>query len=463
MKIQDKTRQLIIILLAIISVAVSSSCKKFLDKKNNASLVVPTTLADMQALLDAETMNELRTPCYGEVSSDEYFLKPDTYSSLDLGNQKRYTWRYYFFGTGNDWSACYTPVYTSNLVLDMIKNISRTENNQQRWDNVKGSALFYRSYYFLCLLWNYAKAYDNTTASNDLGIALRLTSNFNVPSIRSSNEECYQQIISDTKAAIPLLPSLPLHPFRPSKAAAYGLLARCYLSMRQYSNALLYADSCLQLKGGLMNFNADPEIDVSNLDHPVFKRFNKETIFYTEMNFYFYFYITAGDSRIDTSLMQAYAPEDLRLSNFYQRNNDSYHSFTGSYTGSSYTMFSGIATDEMYLIRAECLVREGKIQKGLADINTLLETRFKESSFIPYTADTQQEALTLVLEERKKELVMRGLRWIDLKRINKEGANITLKRKTGEGEYILLPNANFYALPIPEDIIKLTGMPQNPL
>jgi tetratricopeptide (TPR) repeat protein len=345
----------------------------------------------------------------------------------------------------------------------MLKDITRTKENSESWDNIKGSAMFYRSYYFLCLLWNYAKAYDSTTAGKDLGIALRLTSNFNVPSTRASNKECYNQIINDTKASLSLLPPLSQHTFRPSKAAAYGLLARCYLSMRQYDKALLYADSCLRITDNLMNYNSDQEIDVSNPINPVFKRFNKETIFYTEMNYYFYFYITSGDSRIDTSLIQLYSSDDMRLLNFYSKNSDSFYSFTGSYSGNNYTMFSGIATDEMYLTRAECYIRKGEINKGLNDINTLLETRYKESTYVPYEETSQQEALNLVLEERRKELVMRGSRWMDLKRLNKEGSNITLRRKTDEGEYVLLPNANFYALPIPEDIIKLTGMPQNDL
>ena len=398
------------ILLAIISGCSLLSCKKFLDKKNDASLVVPNTLADMQALLDAQTMNLIRTPCYGEVSSDEYFLKPETYHAMDNGNQKRYTWRYYFFGTSNDWSSCYTPVYVSNLVLEMTKNITRTKKNAESWDNIKGSALFYRSYYFLSLLWNYAKAYDSATAGNDLGIALRLTSNFNVLSTRASNEDCYNKIIEDTKASISLLPPLPQHLLRPSKAAAYGLLARCYLSMRQYNNALLYADSCLQITDNLINYNSDEDIDVSNPINPVFKRFNKETIFYTEMNYNFYFYVTSGDSRIDTSLIQLYSPDDMRLVNFYSKNSDNFYSFTGSYSGNNYTMFSGIATDEMYLTRAECYIRKGEINKGLNDINTLLETRYKEGTYVPYEETSQQEALHLILEERRTELVMRGLR-----------------------------------------------------
>jgi starch-binding outer membrane protein, SusD/RagB family len=63
--------------------------------------------------------------------------------------------------------------------------------------------------------------------------------------------------------------------------------------------------------------------------------------------------------------------------------------------------------------------------------------------------------------ERRKELTMRGLRWIDIKRLNKEGAGIVLKRLIGDKTYTLQPNDPRYALPLPADIILNTGMQQN--
>lgn len=454
-------------LIAICSIAfaiILSSCNKYLDKKFNSSLVTPSTLSDLQALLDdAGNMNQQRTACFGEVSCDEYFLRPADYDGLDNGNQKRYTWRYYFFGTGNDWSACYLPIYNTNLVLDLIKNIPPNSANQEAWNNVKGSALFYRSYYFLQLLWDYAKTYDSTTADKDLGIALRLTSDFNTPSVRASNQQSYQRVIEDTKASIPLLPATPRQVMRPSKAAAYGLLARCYLSMRDYNSALLYADSCLQIKNSLMDYNGDAEIPTGITANVPFTQFNKETIFYTEMNSYFYIYLTSITSRMDTSLLKLYDQNDLRLPAYYSVNTDGYRSFKGSYTANNYIMFSGIATDEMYLTRAECYIRENQLQKGLDDLNTLLAKRYSTGTFSPLFISSQQAALDTVLLERRKELVMRGMRWMDLKRLNKEGANIMLKRVENDGTYTLQPNANYYALPLPEDIVRLTGMPQNPL
>jgi starch-binding outer membrane protein, SusD/RagB family len=56
---------------------------------------------------------------------------------------------------------------------------------------------------------------------------------------------------------------------------------------------------------------------------------------------------------------------------------------------------------------------------------------------------------------------MRGLRWIDIKRLNKEGAGIVLKRLIGDKTYTLQPNDPRYALPLPADIILNTGMQQN--
>src|SRR6185312_8637460 len=117
------------------------------------------------------------------------------------------------------------------------------------------SALFFRAYYFGQLAWVYAKAYDKSTAGKDLGIALRLTSDFNVTSTRATVEETYQKIVADAQESVMYLPELPEHPYRPSKAAAYGLLARTYLSMRQYDSAFRYADLCLGLQNSLLNYN----------------------------------------------------------------------------------------------------------------------------------------------------------------------------------------------------------------
>src|SRR6185295_14803650 len=125
--------------------------------------------------------------------------------------------------------------------LEAIEAIPRTGTNATKWDNVKGSALFFRSYYFLWLAWTYAKAYDKNTSNSDLGIVLRVVSDYNVPDVRASVEESYRRIITDTKGSVPLLPDIPLHCLRPSKGAAYGLLARTYLSMREYDSAFKYS------------------------------------------------------------------------------------------------------------------------------------------------------------------------------------------------------------------------------
>ena len=453
-------RFILVIFSAVIALC---SCKKFLNKKPDASLIVPATLSDMQKLLDDDgTMNELRTPCYGEISSDDYFLPQSNYNASLTSYQYWYTWRNYFVPNGsNDWSAGYQPIYKANLVLDLIGDIHQNSINKADWNNVKGAALFFRSYYFLCLLWNYAKAYDPATADKDPGIVLRLTSNFNVKSVRATNQQSYMQVVNDALSSIKLLPKYAQLPTRPSKEAAYGLLARCYFSMRDYRRALLYADSCLQLNSQLMDYNGDDDIpDGINSSSP-FKIFNKEIIFYSEMNTFYGALYKRSTSRIDTTLYSSYSDNDLRKVAYFKSNADGYKQFKGTYGVYSSTFFSGIATDEMYLIRSESYIRMGELQSGMDDLNKLLSKRYESGTFEPISIPDQNKALQVVLNERRKELVMRGLRWMDIKRLNKENKNIILKRVEDDGVYTLMPNDGFYALPIPDDIIELTGIPQN--
>jgi hypothetical protein len=246
---------------------------------------------------------------------------------------------------------------------------------------------------------------------------------------------------------------------RPSRAAAYGLLSRVYLSMRMYDSSLKYASACLSIQKGLMNFNGDADITELSGAAP-FRKFNKETIFYTEMNGSVFLH-TYSNCFIDTVLYSLFDSNDLRKEAYFESNNG-YDKFKGSYSGSRNILFTGIATDEIYLTVAECMIRTDKVAEGLDILNQLMLTRWNTNvTFVPLTAATKKEALDLVLMERRKELLIRGLRWMDIKRLNKEGFNITPERKFGGMTFKLPPNDNRYALPIPSDIISLTGMKQN--
>jgi len=454
-----KTLNVAILILTVIFVQLFS-CKKYLDEKPDKGIVVPRTLTDLQALLDNSTqMNVVATPNFGESSADDYFLTPNSYNSFPSDYKNIYTWKRgdYFFQ--NDWSFAYTAIYNSNYCLEILRTIPVTSANQTQWNNVKGSALFYRSYYFLNLMWVYAKAFDESSANSDLGIVLRLASDFNIPSVRSSVKDCYQRIIQDGIDAISYLPDYSIHVMRPSKVAAYGLLARAYLSMRAYDSAFKYSNLCLHLKSDLINFNGDADINGSISNNTPFMKYNKETIFYAEMNKTYYVILPGSRAKIDTTLYASYASNDRRKPAFFKLINP-YYQFKGSYAASPTTLFSGIATDEMFLTRAECYARLNYKDSALIDLNTLLGRRY-DATFVPVTAATAQDALNYILIERRKELCMRGLRWIDIKRLNKEGKNIVLTRVAGGQTYTLQPNSNYYALPLPRDIIQESGIPQN--
>jgi len=451
-------------LMGLILVSVVS-CKKFLDKKYSNSLVIPESVEDLQKILDDPTrMNTTMTPALGTASSDDYFLPQNLFDGIsDQKDKDFYLWQLPTYMYPNDWAKGYGMVYNANYCLEMLEKNIRTAQNGEAWDNVKGSALFFRAYSFLNLTWNYAKAFDENTSATDLGICLRLTSDFNKRSVRANVKDSYEQVINDAKESVSYLPISSLHPYRPSRTAAYGLLARAFLSMRRYDEAFKYADSSLRFRNDLIDLkvNNTSDFGTPSATFP-FKAFNKEVIFHTEMyTQWINNLFTVSRARIDTALYATFAATDIRKTAFFNPNPPSpYFNFKGSYFGSAIP-FSGIATDEMYLTRAECFARAGNKDAAMTDLNAVLIKRHT-SAFTPLGAIDAADALNKILLERRKELLFRGLRWMDIKRLNKEGANIVLKRIIGGKTYTLEPNSNRYALPLPTDIISIGGLPQNP-
>lgn len=450
-----KIKNAIFIAMAITSLPVMS-CSKVLNEKSDQSLVVPQSVADYQATLDNTTTMNNKSASWDELAADNFYLPASSFNSQSLLSQDAYLWiPFVYNGPYNDWANLYNVVYLCNLALEGTGKIQQTDANRDSWNNVKGAALFYRAQSFLQATVIFCKAYDSATAVSDYGVALRLSSDFNLPSTRANMKDTYKQIINDLKTAIPLLPVTPVTVYRPSKPAAYALLARVYLSMRDYPDAGKYADSCLQLKNDLMDYNT---LTLSSLTP--FKQLNKEVIFQRIVSSYSLAAIAPTSNRVDTLLYQSYDDKDLRKQAFFYPLAPG-DIFKGTYNGNISSIFTGIATDEVYLMRAECYARENQTEKAMDDLNTLLKTRWKAGAYVPSTAGSSLDALNIILRERRKELIFRCLRWMDIKRLNKEGGNISLTRVINGKVYTLPPNDNRFALPLPQDIINLSGMPQN--
>src|SRR5690606_32298617 len=213
--------------------------------------------------------------------------------------------------------------------------------------------------------------------------------------------------------------------------AAYALLARIYWSMNEFGAAANYADSCLQLKSELLNY-----ADINPAPASPFERLNREVIFhamqvFTSTNGLF----LSTRCRIADGVTSLYAPDDLRKVLFLKPESNGY-SFRGSYDGST-TLFHGITVPEIMLIRAECAARAGDSGRAVALLNTLLQHRYTPEGFSPLTTERPDEILNHVLVERRRELVFRGLRWTDLRRLNAAGAGIALHRSFEGTEYQL--------------------------
>lgn len=420
--------------------------------KPSKRLAVPQTLGDLQALLEKERESQ-QDPKWGEIGTDDYYYEDDVLLSKEEAERNVYLWdRKHLFTSGEDleWLFAYRFIYHCNTVLDVLEKIERNNQNQHLWDRLKGEALFYRAKHHLSITNIWAQAYDLNTANSELGIPLRLGVDFNEVSVRSSLEDTYQQILDDLSSASVLLPDVPAHVVRPSKAAAYALLARTHLFMRNYPECLRNANLCLQIKDDLIDYN-DLHPDVM---FP-FSIFNNEVIYHS--------YISTGlvFGKPSKELLGMYDNYDLRKELFFNEKVFGTYPFSGSYYGRG-TLFSGIAVDEIYLMRAECLARVGEVQNAIDDLNTLLEKRIKHGYFVPYSARSKEEVVNLILNERRKQLVFRGLRWPDVKRLNREGKGIIMKRNHLETEIVLEPNDLRYALSIPQGIVDLTGIPQNP-
>jgi len=436
-------------------------CEKKLDLKPNTGIVLPKTLKEFESILDNTEVINL-SPALPQISADEYFIPglQDWQSLYAATARNAAIWQKDIYsGESNitDWNQPYSAIFYANNVLEQLSKAA-IENDQEK-SRIKGWALFVRAYNFYALVSVFAKGYDPASAGTDPGIPLKLTAGIDELIPRASLQRSYAQITKDALEASELLnPHIIADKRnRPSKVAAFALLARVYLSMRDYQQAEKYADQALALYSTLTDFNT-----LKTNTSSAFTYNSEETIYFSQLNNN-YAELTLRSSLaygISPQLLELYDPNDLRLLIYFRKNTIGNYNIKSINSRSSFP-FTGLATDELYLIKAECLARRNQQEAALIYLNQLLQSRMKTGSFVSVTATDSDDVLNKILTERRKALVWRSQRWTDLKRLNLEGRNITLTRNLGDQVHILEPRSPRYVLPIPDDEIALSGIEQN--
>jgi tetratricopeptide (TPR) repeat protein len=456
-------KKILYILLSIFVLSNLWSCEKFLLERPSNSVANISSLLDLQMLMDAaNVMNYGGHSALLEAATDDFFLGKVGFERNNELMQAIYLWKpdhqFLPLDVASHWTDPFKIISVANIVLDELPQVDVTKGLSR--DVIEGTALFHRAFTYLHLVQVYCKAYDPATSGVDLGLPMRLSSDIDLPSRRSSLEETYSIIEKDVQRAIELLPETTLYQTRPSRAAAHALLAKLYLLMDRYLEALEQADLALAKHDILLDFNT---LDASR-PYPI-QAMNDETLFFAYaagaslLN-------PAWECYIDTLLYDSYHHDDLRKTIFFKDENNGYHTFRGSFRGTgNSTIFIGLTTSELLLIQAECSARLGMIDRSLNSLNRLLENRYDRDRLEPVSVSDSHKLLEIVLKERRKEMIFRGVRWGDLKRLNRDPRFAkTLHRSISgyETTYTLPPQDLRYVYLLPQSVIELTGMTQNP-
>ena len=457
-------------ILAICVVVMLTGCNDYLDIKPKGEKI-PTTVSDYETLLNYESVQKV-SDTYPAYLTDDVFL-PDVaegtatpgLNSVDQSIRNLYLFKKEVFGDAQDdgfWFASYNRIYYYNTVIDNIMTADGSDEQQKL--SIRAEALISRALEYLYLVNGYAKYYDVRTAESDPGVPLILDEDISKKNlVRASVKDVYAQIQSDLQTALPNLPMQAKgNAFRASKAAGYGVLAKMYLYMGNYAEALKAANAVLEMNNSLLDLKkyavvkAQSSIGRTNVPQDID---NPENIY---IKFAPYVYGLSSKVFGSDELISLFSEDDMRLQVYFTKNFRNIP--TDKYVWAPYLRANlAVSSPEIYLIAAECEAREGSIERAIALINKLRDNRIKNNTDI--VATDRNDALQKVLEERRRELAMSGMvRYIDLKRLNQESQFAkTVTHVTGEGTFSLEPNSPLYVLPIPAKVMRFNknSMKQN--
>ncbi|QIH35924.1 RagB/SusD family nutrient uptake outer membrane protein [Sphingobacterium sp. DR205] len=401
--------------LLVSTILFGTSCRKYVEVEQNGTRTLKTT-DDYRFLLNNKGNFET-SYLFPLVTSDN--IAPEVASTAASvwggSTQLAYMWSDQFFtGEQEDvgWNNLYKQIYITNEILAGVMDSEKGTESQKL--TVAAEARVHRAFAYFSLANQYAPIYDPEKVSNQPGIPMLLTPDLFQNLNRAPLSRVYDQIILDLKTAIENLPNYPDFNYHPSKIAAYALLSRVYLTMRNFEEAGKYADLALALEPTILNL----EDYTKNASFP--RMIDDKEVLLSK--------VSAGYilGPINPELISLYNEDDLRLKLFIGNDPGTYKGykymkpvFNSGYSNNSYV---GLSSPEILLNRAEIYARQNNTAKVVELLNMLRKKRFTAAKYVAFTtADVTADLLKSVIDERRREFVGTDLRWYDMRRLTLDG------------------------------------------
>ncbi|SHM87392.1 SusD family protein [Chitinophaga jiangningensis] len=461
--------------LYIIAALFLSSCSKdFLDKQPQQNTDLNSAFVDMasgRASLNGMyslmkgvnyygrslyvTADLLSDNAYLSSSNSKRYLQFDSYTTNSTNGDAR-----------NMWNTLYQVVVNANLMIQSGNKLQVGASDSTEKAQIMGEAYAVRALAYFDLMKLFAQPYNFTADGSHLGVPLVTETTADAGAIispaRDQAAKVYAQIEADLVKAVGLIPATPVgytlssNKGRISLYGAKALLARLYLYEGKWADAETQTTDIITANkySLLAKDKLATDFQLENNGETIF-----EILYLTTDNLGTDAMVnfclqggSYGDMLATDDLYNGYEATDVRRSFVVKGKRSGAENpaiLINKYQNKS-TYLEGmkvVRLAEVYLTRAEARKMQGKDALAAADVDVI---RTRALGTVAPTTATGDALLTIIKNERRKELCFEGHRLFDLTRWKQSFT----KFKTGGATLSITYPNNKTILPIPLDEIN---------
>ena len=335
------------------------------------------------------------------------------------------------------WRSYYHAIYIANYIIEHQSEIS--DASAQTVSQLVGEAYMMRAYCHFLLVNLYAEPYTHCTPSTTRGVPIMMEADVNAIPGSSSVEAVYSQVLSDISQAQQRLNVDQWDEganYRFTTVSAQALLARTYLYMGRWQDALTAAKAVIAAHGDLVDLNASTSVLPDSYQ-------SVENIMALEQ---FSSNLSTVINQPANDFISLYRTGDQRRTKYYKK------ATSTTWTLQKSDGYCSFRSAEAYLTAAEAAAQLGQLSTAIDLLKPLLQKRLNATSYneaLTLMAPmNQSQLLQEIYDERARELAFEGHRWYDLRRTTQPA----LTHSYGGQTYTLTPEK--YTMRFPTEAVE---------